>query len=210
MRTENVTSARANRPRVALLLVPLTVCLSLGCADGRFFDRDRDDRPDPLTGLDRTRPDRRNVSVNPNGDSRNPASLASGRDGVSGLGMRDRDRDDRDRDRTVQTTGWTGGRSDDGSGGAKLGSPTTGGPTGTRSSPTASGGSGRIRTFEDAQQILIARGVKVQELRQRDGEWAFSCSVSLGANRMKTYEASDRYGLIAIQKVIDKMNQDNR
>ena len=52
--------------------------------------------------------------------------------------------------------------------------------------------------------------MKAQELRQRDGEWAFSCSVSLSANRMKTYEASDRYGLIAIQKVIDKMNQDNR
>ena len=59
-----------------------------------------------------------------------------------------------------------------------------------------------------AQQILIVRGVKAQELHQRDGEWTFSCSVSLGANRMKTYEANDRYGLLAIQKVIDKMNQD--
>src|SRR5882672_9976744 len=126
MRTENVTRARSNRPRVALLLVPLTVFLSLGCADGHFFDRDRDDRPDPLTGLDRTRPDRRNVSVNPSGDGRTAASMA----GTSGLGMRDRDDYDRNRDRTVQTTGWTGNRSDDPSGGAKLGSPTTGGPTG--------------------------------------------------------------------------------
>ena len=64
MRTEKVTEPDRTG-RASLLLVPLTVCLSLGCADGRFFDRDRDDRPDPLTGLDRTRPDRRNVSVNP-------------------------------------------------------------------------------------------------------------------------------------------------
>src|SRR5262249_48739690 len=136
--------------RSCVFLLPL----SLGCMDGRFFDRDRDDRPDPLTGLDRTRPDRRNVSVNGNPDGRTAASLAGPRDS---LGIRDRDDDrDRNRDRSVQTTGWTGGRSDDSSNNAKLGTPTTGGPTGTRSSP-ATNGPGRIRSFEDAQQILVGR-----------------------------------------------------
>jgi hypothetical protein len=205
MRTEKAND-RTIRRRVVMALLPLTVCLSLGCTDSHFFDRDRDDRPDPLTGLDRTRPDRRNVSVTANGDGRTPASLA----GTSGLGMRDTNSSSAATSRDVQTTGWTGTRSDDPSAAPKLGTPTAGGPTGARSSPTAAGGTGRIRTFEEAQQILIARGVKAQELRQTDGEWNFSCSVTLGANRMKTYEASDRYGLLAIQKVIDKMNQDGR
>src|SRR5438067_13021462 len=112
MRTENAYRDGVNRRRIVLALLPLAACLALGCADGHFFERDRDDRPDPLTGLDRTRPDRRNVSVNPSGDGRTAASLA----GTSGLGMRDRDDSDRNRDRTVQTTGWTRHRPDDPSG----------------------------------------------------------------------------------------------
>src|SRR5438067_9332315 len=122
MRTENAYRDGVNRRRIVLALLPLAACLALGCADGRFFDRDRDDHPDPLTGLDRTRPDRRNVSVTGTGDGRTPASLA----GTSGLGIRDTDPNsaNSNRDRTVQTTGWTGGRTDDGSGSPKLGTPT--------------------------------------------------------------------------------------
>ena len=218
MGTEKVKRGRVSGPRsfrlrrFSAFLLPLTVCLSLGCKGGGFFDRERDDRPDPLTGLDRIPPSRRNVSVTSNpGDNRTPAALAASRDGVSGLGIRDSEGDAApSRDRPVQTTGWTGSRSDDNPGTAKLGSPTTGGPTGSRSSPPAATATGRIRTFEDAQQFLIARGVKAQELRQRDGEWSFSCSVPIRnkENSMKTYEASDRYGLLAIQKVIDKMKSD--
>jgi len=183
--------------RLLCCLSPLAVCLSLGCADGRLFDRDRNDRPDPLTGLSQVPPDRRNVSV-----TSNPG------DGASGLAMRDRTTPDPYRDRTVQPTGWTGNHTD--SDAAKLGSPTTGGPTGTRSSPATFMNTGRIRSFEEAQQLLVARGVKVQELHQRDGEWYFTCSVPIPnkPNSTKTYEATDRYGLLAIQKVIDKMKAD--
>jgi hypothetical protein len=194
----------------------MAFCLAAGCADGNFLDRDRDRNPgpDPLTGMDR-----RPVPVSNFGDGRSPAALASARDGVSGLGIRNDNPDPNvTRDRTVQTTGWTGANSTDTYGTARLGTPTTGAPVDTRSSPVASTVStvnttGRVRTFEEAQQLLMARGVKSQELHQRDtGEWSFSCSMPIAnqAGRMKTYEATDKYGLLAIQKVIDKMNQDGR
>jgi hypothetical protein len=189
----------------------MAFCLAAGCADGNFFDRDPNPNggPDPLTGMDR-----RPVPVSNFGDGRSPAALASARDGVSGLGIGNDNSDPNvTRDRSVQTTGWTGNNSNDTSGTARLGTPTTGTPVDTRSSPVAStvNTTGRVRTFEEAQLFLTKCGVKSQELHQRDtGEWSFSCSMPIAnqAGRMKTYEATDKYGLLAIQKVIDKMNQD--
>jgi hypothetical protein len=206
MRTENDTPGTLAGRRLPILVIPFAFCLSLGCADTHFFDRDKNPGPDPLTGLSpRTGP-----VASTGSDGRTPAALASSRDSVSGLGIRDAD-PSQPRDRTVQTTGWTGTRPADNSGTPALGTPTTGAAVGTNSSPMASNGSGRIRTFEDAQKVLMARGVRAQELRQREnGEWQFTCSIPIAgaANRMKTYDETDRYGLIAIQKVIDKMNQD--
>src|SRR5262245_41900709 len=76
---------------------------------------------------------------------------------------------------------------------------------------TASSGGPRIRTFEEGQQFLMARGVKWQRLETAgEGEWRFSCSLPnrAGSTSMRTYEATDRYGLIAMQKVIDQVVRD--
>jgi hypothetical protein len=58
----------------------------------------------------------------------------------------------------------------------------------------------------------MARGVRWQRLDQKDGEWTFECTIptGAGATSMRTYEARDKYGLVAIQKVIDNIAQDQR
>jgi hypothetical protein len=76
---------------------------------------------------------------------------------------------------------------------------------------TSSSGGSRIRTFEEGQQFLMARGVKWQRLETAgEGEWRFSCSLPSkpGSTSMRTYEATDRYGLIAMQKAIDQVVRD--
>ena len=61
-----------------------------------------------------------------------------------------------------------------------------------------------------AQAILTARGCRWQRLEQREGEWFFTCSVPsrTSPNSVKTYEATDKFGLLAMQKVIDEINRD--
>jgi hypothetical protein len=205
----------------ATLLVPIALA---GCLnDGLFADRDRD-RPrdrDPLTGLPSRSPvDQRSVSANPPPDRLATATLASssgrGSEGVSGLGIRDGFTS------TPTNSGsnggsWSGGESRTAApgDGAKLGSPKLGGPTDSYSTPAASANGFptiRMHSFEEAQQFLMARGVKWQRLQMQSsangpGEWTFSCTIPNRSNPniMKTYEGRDRYGLIAIQKVIDEI-----
>jgi hypothetical protein len=182
-----------------------------GCS---LFD-DNHNRSDPLLNIPRRAADDRrsgNLTSYP-GDSRTAAGLASGQ---SGLGIPDRNSDDnRDRDRVSPATGWSGNDSASGNGGARLATPTANNRSDdqpSRSSPAgvSNGMAVRIRSFEDAQQFLIAHGVRWQRLEQRDGEWSFECTVPTrsGSSSMRTYEARDKYGLLAIQKVIDNITKD--
>ena len=57
----------------------------------------------------------------------------------------------------------------------------------------------------------MAHGVKWQRLQTTgEGEWTFGCTIPSKANAgsMKTYESKDRYGLLAMQKVIDEIIRD--
>lgn len=187
--------------------------------------RERDpDRVDPITGLPARIPEnRRGVSsrAEDERERRTPASLA----GRSDLGIRDRDRDrdrdsdrdrdrdrDSDKDRGVRTTGWTGSdirdrdRDRDRDPNPRLQPPVV--PRESRS--FASGPAPKLRSFEEGQAFLTARGCRWQRLEQRDNEWFFTCSVPNrgSSSSVKTYEAVDKYGLLAIQKVIDKIARD--
>jgi hypothetical protein len=87
-----------------------------------------------------------------------------------------------------------------------MGTGPTGGATGT-------GGAVRLRSFEHAQELLTGRGVRWQRLETVDsGEWRFSCSIPVPSNpnKTRTYEATDRYGLLAMQKVLDQISRDPR
>ena len=205
------------------LLLPLTLtgCLSDGLFSDRDRDRDRNRDRDPLTGLPSRIPqDQRSVSVNqPPSDRVTAATLASSsnRDGVSGLGIRDGLTSGPG---NSGNAGWSGTETKTvtPTGGAQLGSPKLGGPTDSYSAPTGAASRSptiRMRTFEEAQQFLLARGVKWQRLQMQSsatgpGEWSFSCTIPnrSNPNNMKTYEATDRYGLLAMQKVIDEIMRD--
>ena len=94
---------------------------------------------------------------------------------------------------------------------AKLQSPGSNSGNRIPAYSTSSSGSSRIKTFEEGQQFLMARGVKWQRLETAgEGEWRFSCSLPTkpGSTSMRTYEATDRYGLTAMQKVIDQVVRD--
>lgn len=198
----------------------IAACLAAtGCVSDRPAKRD----PDPFTSLpSRVPPDQRTVSTNPPSTSApfdrvTPATLAGSSsrpaDGVSGLGIRDGDK------AGSPAGAWTGveNKSATPGNGAKLGSPGQRGPTDSFTRPvsaTGTGGNGpivRARSFEEAQQFLMAHGVKWQRLQTTgEGEWTFGCTIPSKANpgSMKTYEAKDRYGLLAMQKVIDEIVRD--
>jgi hypothetical protein len=183
----------------ALLLAPLALT---GCA---IFDKPDPNRPDPLTGLPKRVPaGERGVSAtsNPADANRNGVLASSGprpADGTSGLSIRDSRAPEADR--STQPSGtWTGSESHSNAG-AKPAGVTTASADGAAGGP-------RVRTFEEAQQFLVARGVRWQDLQTTgEGEWKYSCSVpsKANANSVRTYEARDRYGLLAMQKVIDQI-----
>lgn len=192
--------------KVTGLLAPLAL---VGC----LSDKPDPNRPDPLTGLPkRIPPSERAVSSTYNPERTESAVLASSRntEGVSGLSIRDGRDAESDRNSSVTAAGaWTGTESRTSpppSRGARLG-----GPPATPAPASTTGGSVRVRTFEEAQQFLMAHGVKWQDLQTTgDGQWKFACSIPNkgSSTSVRTYEETDRYGLIAMQKVIDKIVRD--
>jgi len=196
----------AVRRRSILPLIPTVLVLSLaGCL------RDRDHRDDPLLGLPNRIPDSRSsVSVREPGAGGPLASVAGRSD--SGLGIRDNNSPPASTvDRGVQPTGWTGTTPPASDAAPRLQTPVVPrDPRTASTSPAPTGGPLRIRTFEEAAAFLSARNCRWQRLEQREGEWFFSCSVPsrTNPNSVKTYEATDKYGLLAMQKVIDEINRD--
>jgi hypothetical protein len=201
----------------AMLLFPIamTGCISDGLFSDRSRNRDRDRDRDPLTGLpSRVPAEQRNVSAGAATDRVTPATLAGGSAGVSGLGIRDGVGGGAE---TTPGGAWSGAESKTaGPAGVKLGSPRLTGPTDSYAQPASNRSPTiRMRTFEEAQQFLMAHGVKWQRLQMvpaanGPGEWNFSCTIPNKTNStsMKTYEARDRYGLLAMQKVIDEIVRD--
>lgn len=201
--------------------------LGSGC---QLFDRPNG-RPtssevDPLTGLPpRVEPDKRIVSAtstyNHPANRTTPASLA-GVPNRSSEDLRIGDARRDERDRSLQPAGWNGtGEAKPGPASSAQLKPPVSGPSATesmanrldasRSLPPGPGP--RIRSFEDGQQFLMSRGVKWQRLETTgEGIWKFSCSIPTrpGASSMKTYEARDKYGLIAMQNVIDQIVRDQQ
>jgi len=97
---------------------------------------------------------------------------------------------------------------------AKLGSPAA--PTNPTSSSSPLTDSGpapfvKVKTFEEAEQVLLAHGMNWQDLQMIDGkQWKYACTVpnKSNPNVMRNYEATDVYGLLAMQKVIDQIVRD--
>ncbi len=207
--------------RLGALLLPtaLAGCLSDGLFSDRSRSRDRDRDRDPLTGLPARIPaDQRSVTAGPAPSDRvTPATLAGGSSaGLSGLGIRDGNTSGPDNSAPPPSGAWSGAESKNTAppGGAKLGTPRLGGPSDSYAQPAAGSNRSpaiRARSFEEAQQFLMAHGVKWQRLQTTgEGDWTFSCTIPNKANTgsMKTYEAHDRYGLVAMQKVMDEIVRD--
>lgn len=193
--------ATEKRIRKWLMAVVPAALLLGGCQQDRNTRNDTPNSLPPRTSMD---------PRNSNGNSTSTTGLTSSRSANELDDMRAR-AEDPSRP-PLQTTNWNNDsnssrRSDD----ARLQSP---GSNNTNRSPaytTASSGGPRIRTFEEGQQFLMGRGVKWQRLETAgEGEWRFSCSLPnrAGSTSMRTYEATDRYGLIAMQKVIDQVVRD--
>lgn len=191
----------------AVLLTPLSGCLS-----------DKPDRnlPDPLTGLPRRLPPSERAVASTFGPERTDAAILASAGtkpaDSSGLGIRDDRRPGDERERPLAASGaWSGSESKSNAGpgmGARLGGAPAAPPT---PPPTGTGAAVRVRSFEEAQQFLTAHGVKWQDLQTTgEGEWKYSCSIPNKANpsTMRTYEGRDRYGLTAIQQVIDQIVRD--
>ena len=187
---------RAGRWLLPVLLLSMAGCLN---------DHPDPKRPDPLTGLPkRIPPGERAVSstYNPADQGRSAMLASSGPqpgEGSSGLGIRDNRASDADR--TTQPAGaWTGNQS------RNSATPTAGTRPGGAAPDNGAAGL-RVRTFEEAQQFLSARGMKWQELKNTgESEWSFACSIpTKNSTSVRTYEARDRYGLLAMQKVIDQI-----
>ncbi len=74
-------------------------------------------------------------------------------------------------------------------------------------------GSAPVTTYEQAQTILAARGVKWQRLETvgENGEWHFSCSIPNRQNAYisRTYEAKATRDIAAIQAVLEQIEHDN-
>jgi hypothetical protein len=192
------------RRGIGRLLAPALLLLLGGCA---LFDRPDPKRPDPLTGLPkRVPPSDRAVSstYNPAEQTRAGVLATSGQkppsEGTSGLSIRDGKPSDASGS-TQQTGAWSGKESRT--------TPTSTDAGRPAAAPSGSDGNGgvRVRTFEEAQQFLAARGVKWQDLKNTgESEWVFACSIpTKNSTSVRTYEARDRYGLLAMQKVIDQI-----
>jgi hypothetical protein len=73
---------------------------------------------------------------------------------------------------------------------------------------------GRAITYEQAQALLAARGVKVQRLEStgENGEWKFTCSVPNRQNPQisRTYEARATDPIAAVRAVLDQLDKDQR
>ncbi|MCX7699475.1 MAG: hypothetical protein N2039_01225 [Gemmataceae bacterium] len=193
-----------------------TLALAAGCVTDRPDPR----RPDPLTGLpkqippaDRAisstfDPKRNEAAAVTASANTNPGSMNGG---VSNLSIGGTSPSSPSSTSSTAASAWSGTES-------KTVPPTS--TIGTRPGLTPAepvsvmvGGGPRIRTFEEAQQFLAARGVKWQDLQTTgEGEWKFSCSIpnKNNPNSVRTYEARDRYGLHAIQKVIDQISRDQQ
>lgn len=173
-----------------LLAVVPAALLAAGC------ESDRNHRSDPPNSLPpRTAMDPKNS----NGNSSNTTLTSS----------RSPNELDDMRSRAENPNGSSQQASYNSNGEAKLQPPGNGNRIPAYS--TSSSGGPRIQKFEDGQQFLMARGVKWQRLETAgEGEWRFSCSLPTkpGSTSMRTYEATDRYGLIAMQKVIDQVVRD--
>ncbi len=181
-------------------LAPALLLALAGCA---LLDRPDPKRPDPLTGLPkRIPPNDRAVSSTYNPAEQNRAGVlaTSGQkpsEGASGLAIRDTRGPEGDHS-TQPAGAWTGKESR---------TTSASGDAARVGGATSDGAGVRVRTFEEAQQFLAARGVKWQELKNTgENEWVFACSISTkNSTSVRTYEARDRYGLIAMQKVIDQI-----
>lgn len=185
--------------------------LAAGCVTDRPDPR----RPDPLTGLPKQIPPGQRPVSSTFDPKRNEAAAVSASantaPGVSNLSIGGNAPTSASAASSNAASAWSGTES-------KTVSPAS--LTGTRPGLTPSepvsvtvGGGPRIRTFEEAQQFLAARGVKWQDLQTTgEGEWKFSCSIpnKTNPNSVRTYEARDRYGLNAIQKVIDQISRDQQ
>ncbi|HLW64769.1 MAG TPA: hypothetical protein VKS79_05565 [Gemmataceae bacterium] len=164
-----------------LLAVVPAALLALGC------ESDRNRRSDPPNSL----PPRTAMDPNNSNNNSSNTTLTSSRSPSELDDMRN--------------------RAENPSGDAKLQPPSSANGTRPAAYTATSSGSARIRTFEEGQQFLMARGVKWQRLETAgEGEWRFTCSLptKAGSTSMRTYEATDKYGLIAMQKVIDQVVRD--
>lgn len=182
----------------ASLLVALTGCV-MDSAEAR--------RTDPLTGLPKQIPPTQRPVTSTFDPKRQEAAAISAP--VSDLGIRE------PRSATPAANSaalsWSGHES-------KTAAPTSTPPlhslvTPAQPTSVSVGGGPRIRSFEEAQQYLVAHGVKWQDLQTTgEGEWKFSCTIpnKKQPNTFRTYEARDRYGLSAIQKVIDQISRDQQ
>jgi hypothetical protein len=87
-------------------------------------------------------------------------------------------------------------------------------PVSRRDSAVARGvmGSSRVASYEQAQALLAARGVKWQRLETWGdrGEWKFSCSIPNPHNPYisRTFEARAGDYLSAVRAVIDQMERE--
>src|SRR5262245_16758131 len=196
---------------VAVALLGLAV-LAAGCMQDRY-SRDRGERDDdPILGLPaRIPPKERSVSSPyPSAPNRTTnADLASRNTGWSseatgdlrigpspGPGPSPRDADVRP------------------ASGARLQDP-VGASTSTtdRSDAPLSSGNVRLNSFEHAQMLLARYGVRWQRLETTDAnDGKFSCSIPSASNpnKARTYEATDKYGLFAMQKVLDQIAREQR
>jgi hypothetical protein len=194
------------------LLRSLAAILPFALA-GCLTDNTAHTRPDPLTGLPKTTPTVSSTynSVSPS----TSASLAASSTSASGLGIPNAQ--PTSNSSPPSSNNWTGAAPSAAPAAgmpAQLGSPL--GPTNATasSSPLTSTGPApalKIKKFEDAEQVLLNHGVNWQKLQMIDGKhWEFACTIPNKANPnvMRNYEATDLYGLTAMQKVIDQIVRD--
>jgi hypothetical protein len=200
-----------HRRRIGLVGFVLGVFSWVGCVTDPVDSR----RNDPLTGLPKqVPPSQRPVSSTFDPKRNEAAAVAattqSSMPTVSDLGIRGPS-SDLNATGSAAASAWSGQESKT----VAPASASSGRPSLTPGQPTAVtvGGGPRVRSFEEAQQFLAAHGVKWQDLQTTgEGEWKFSCSIpnKNNPNSVRTYEARDRYGLNAIQKVIDQISRDQQ
>lgn len=196
------------RKRSLVTLMPLVFAGCLSDEGSRY-------RPDPLTGLPRNAPTTVSSTF---GSTNPPASASLAVPGPNPPNNAPAANSQSSNGAWSQTPGaWSGTESRSTpttAVPAKLGSPMPPSNSTASSSPVPNAGpapSLRPKNFEDSEKILIAHGVNWQKLQMIDANsWEFSCTVPNKSkpNVMRTYEATDRYGLLAVQKVIDQIVRD--